>query len=66
MPAQGVTSASDAMPTDVFIHIIWRLGFKQSSFRHITRVPQTPQSQHLDLTVAFLACDSPVHLSDPG
>src|SRR6266536_5997634 len=41
-------------------------GSSKFSFRHITRVPQTRQSQHLDLTVAFLACDCPVHLSDPG
>ena len=46
--------------------INWRLGFRQSSFRHITRVPQRPTFDAFAVSAAFLACYCPLHLSDPG
>jgi hypothetical protein len=46
--------------------IVWRLGFRQSSFHHIPRVPQHPQPVRLGQATAFLACSCPLHLSDPG
>jgi hypothetical protein len=46
--------------------INWRLGFRQSSFRHITRVPQRPTFDAFAMPAAFLACCCPLHLSDPG
>jgi hypothetical protein len=46
--------------------IDWRLGFKQSSFHHIPRVPQHPAPVRLGTATAFLACSGPLHLSDPG
>ena len=48
------------------IFIDWRLGFRQSSFRHITRVPQRPTFDAFAMPAAFLACCCPLHLSDPG
>jgi hypothetical protein len=46
--------------------IVWRLGFKQSSFHHIPRVPRHPAPVRLGTATAFLACSGPLHLSDPG
>lgn len=48
------------------IFIDWRLGFRQSSFRPITRVPQRPTFDAFAVSAAFLACYCPHHLSDPG
>jgi hypothetical protein len=48
------------------IFINWKLGFRQSSFRHITRVPQRPTFDAFAMPAAFLACCCPLHLSDPG
>src|ERR1700704_257689 len=39
MPVQDGAPVSDVVPADESLHH-WRLGFRQSSFRHITRVSQ--------------------------
>ena len=42
----------------------WRLGFRQSSFRHITRIFPARRPVRLGTAAGFLACYCPLHLSD--
>jgi hypothetical protein len=44
----------------------WRLGFRQSSFRHITRIFPARRPVRLGTAAGFLACYCPLHLSDLG
>jgi hypothetical protein len=44
----------------------WRLGFRQSSFRHITRIFPARGPVRLGTAAGFLACYCPLHLSDLG
>jgi len=44
----------------------WRLGFRQSSFRHITRILPARRPVRLGTAAGFLACYCPLHLSDLG
>ena len=44
----------------------WRLGFRQSSFRHITRIFPARRPVRLSTAAGFLACYCPLHLSDLG
>ena len=44
----------------------WRLGFRQSSFRHITRIFPARRPVRLGAAAGFLACYCPLHLSDLG
>jgi hypothetical protein len=44
----------------------WRLGFRQSSFRHITRIFPARRPIRLGTAAGFLACYCPLHLSDLG
>src|SRR5215467_4921705 len=44
----------------------WRLGFRQSSFRHITRIFPARHPVRLGTAAGFLACYCPLHLSDLG
>ena len=46
--------------------VCWRLGYQAIKPSPYHAGPATPQPRHLGLTVAFLAGDGPVHLSDPG
>jgi hypothetical protein len=39
----------------------WRLGFRQSSFRHITRIFPARHPIRLGTTAGFLACYCPFH-----
>ncbi|WP_207947299.1 hypothetical protein, partial [Actinomadura sp. 7K507] len=48
------------------LFINWRPGFRQSSFRHITRVSQQPTFDTFAASTDFLACYGPLHFSDPG
>ena len=44
----------------------WRLGFRQSSFRHITRIFPARRPVRLGTAAGFLACYCPLHLSGLG
>ena len=44
----------------------WRLGFRQSSFRHITRISPARRPVRLGTAASFLACYCPLHLSGLG
>ena len=44
----------------------WRLGFRQSSFRHITRIFPARRPVRLGAATGFLACYCPLHLSGQG
>ena len=50
----------------VFTCTFWRLGFRQSSFRHITRIFPARRPVRLGTAAGFLACYCPLHLSDLG
>ncbi len=49
---------SDVFPADANFHH-WRLGFRQSSFRHITQGPPARRPQRLDPATGSLACYFP-------
>ena len=65
MPSQSVTSVSDAFPTDGFLRLL-EIGLSSNQAFAISRGSRDASTRHLGLTVAFLAGDGPVHLSDPG
>src|SRR6266568_8864208 len=65
MPALRVTSASGAMPTDVTFRRL-EIGVQAVQLSPYHAGPADASAQHLDLIVALLACDCPVHLTDPG
>jgi len=44
----------------------WRLRFRPSSFRHITRIFPARRPVRLGTAAGFLACYCPLHLSDLG
>ena len=65
MPSQSVTPVSDALPTDGFLRLL-EIGLSSNQAFAISRGSHDASARHLGLTVAFLAGDGPVHLSDPG
>ena len=44
----------------------WRLGFRQSSFRHIARISRHTAPYAWARSPVCMACYGPLHLSDPG
>jgi len=44
----------------------WRLGFRQSSFRHIARISRRTVPYAWARSPVCMACYGPLHLSDPG
>jgi hypothetical protein len=64
-PAPGVAPVSDVIPVDAKFHH-WRLGFRQYSFRHITRVPQRIVLNIWTRPLIYWHATVPFTISDPG
>src|SRR5574341_24256 len=65
-PAAGTGAGFRRLSGGRLICTFRRLGFRQSSFRHVTRIPRHTTPYAWACAAGFLACYCPLHFSDSG